>query len=88
MKYHWKIIFPIIHLKFNDYLLKYFHWHLSDIGLSLLYISYISLKFQRSFQTVQKQTFETFLIPDFVAEYIVRKRPAFTKTSVKDPHLD
>jgi hypothetical protein len=52
MKYHWKIILPIIHLKFNDYLLKYFHWHLSDIGLSLLYISYISLKFQRSFQTV------------------------------------
>ena len=54
MKYHWKILLLIIHLKFNDYLLKYFHWHLSDIGLSLLYISYISLKFQRSFQTVQK----------------------------------
>ena len=42
----------IIHLKFNDYLLKYSHWHLSDIWLSLLYISYISLKFQHSFQTV------------------------------------
>ncbi len=43
---------PIIHLKFNDYLLKYSHWHLSDIWLSLQGISYISLKFQHSFQTV------------------------------------
>ncbi len=42
----------IIHLNFNDYLLKYSHWHLSDIWLSLLYINYISLKFQCSFQTV------------------------------------
>jgi hypothetical protein len=53
MKYHKKIISLIIDLKINEYLLKYFYWHLSDIELSLLYISYISLKFQRSFQTVQ-----------------------------------
>jgi hypothetical protein len=33
--------------------LKYSHWHLSDIWLSLLYINHISLKFQCSFQTVQ-----------------------------------
>jgi hypothetical protein len=52
MKYHWKIISLIIHLKINDYLLKYFHWHLSDIELSLQSVSSISLKFQRSFQTV------------------------------------
>jgi hypothetical protein len=52
VKYHWKIILPIIHLKFNDYLLKYSHWHLSDIWFSLQGISYISLKFQHSFQTV------------------------------------
>ncbi len=52
MKYHWKIILQIIHLNFNDYLFKYFHWHLSDIWLSLQGISYISLKFQHSFQTV------------------------------------
>ena len=52
MKYHWKILLPIIHFKFNNYLLKYSHWHLSDIWLSLQGISYISLKFQHSFQTV------------------------------------
>ncbi len=52
MKYHLKIFSMIIHLNFNDYLLKYFNWHLSDIWLSLLYINYISLKFQCSFQTV------------------------------------
>ena len=52
MAYHWKIISLIIHLKFNKYLLKYYYWHLSDIWLSLQGINYISLKFQRSFQTV------------------------------------
>jgi hypothetical protein len=52
MAYHWKIISLIIHLKFNKYLLKYYYWHLSDIWLSLQGISYISLKCQRSFQTV------------------------------------
>ncbi len=52
MKYHWKIISLIIHLKINEYLLKYFHWHLSDIELSLQSVSSISLKFQCSFQTV------------------------------------
>ncbi len=52
VKYHLKIISMIIHLNFYDYLLKNSHWHFSDIWLSLLYINYISLKFQCSFQTV------------------------------------
>ncbi len=52
-KYHWKTISLIIHLKINEYLLKYFQWHLSDIELSLQSVSSISLKFQRSFQTVR-----------------------------------
>ncbi len=51
MKYHWKIISLIIHLKINEYLLKYFHWHLSDIELSLQSVSSILLKFQRRART-------------------------------------
>ncbi len=51
-EYHWKIISLIIHLKINEYLLKYFHWHLNDIWFSLQSVSYISLKCKHSFQTV------------------------------------